>query len=658
MKRYLARIMALAMTLCLFGAAAKAVGVEDYSPMPTERCKLILPEGCVLDEVRKDGYLEVSLNRSRTDWSTALATGYNFSNRQMHCQIEITPPDNEHTWHYASLSGNTEMSKMISLLEVQGTRSEPFREEIDLGRYDKENKIFEPSSTKTFQNYQDTYGSYILCKWVDENNNVKREYLRVETASKTWPVSVEVPMAEAKRIIPDGSAGVSSAVSVGQVDYTLKPFSAAYKDVETRIKAPKGASRWRNADVFENDAPKPIQNGEIQIVNRIEREHATRDTFCIQWMDDAGETVMYEMVDITAAEENIQLVYPGAKYAGKPVDADRLVVKNGFPPLLSTPYQPRTGEVRLTPNAHVSGEFPKFAWIEFEVEPPKGATYLRSSSFSSDMTYGTHDDQMAAQDDHTQKYGNVQAVSGNKAVMVQRMSAFRRVSMVEDNGAELTWFTPANVPSRFSGNIVTLCWYGDDPTILDDAGQQPEPIKREYFCITADPFLQTVKGRVFRDLSDLTLIKIPVLVINEETEEELTLIIGTYPQSGFNATYYEISLDDSHGNAYELKNNADLYLPYPENGHMDDNRVYTLRHYVEDGDEEYIYEKLEKTPLGLRAQVSSFSPFVLSWQDGAAPKVEDLPATGDTSRMGLYLAVFAGACFLLAAMRRSARKRA
>lgn len=465
-------------------------------------------------------------------------------------------------------------------------------------------------------------------------------------------------MAEAKRIIPDGSAGISSAVSVGQVDYTLKPFSAAYKDIETRIKAPKGASRWRNADVFENDAPKPIQNGEIQIVNRIEREHATRDTFCIQWMDDAGKTVMYEMMDITAAEENIQLVYPGAKYAGKPVDADRLVVKNGFPPLLSTPYQPRTGEVRLTPNAHVSGEFPKFAWIEFEVEPPEGATYLRSSSFSSDMTYGTHDDQMAAQDEHTQKYGNVQAVSRNKAVMVQRMSAFRRVSMVEDNGAELTWFTPANVPSRFSGNIVTLCWYSDDPTILDDAGQQPEPIKREYFCITADPFLQTVKGRVFRDLSDLTFIKIPVLVIHDETEEELTLTIGTYPQSGFNALHYEISLDDSHGNAYELKNKADLYLPYPENGHMDDNRVYTLRHYVEDGDEEYIYEKLEKTPIGLRAQVSSFSPFVLSWKDGAAPKVEDLPATGDTSRTGLYLALFTGACFLLAAMRRSARKRA
>ena len=658
MKRYLARIMALAMTLCLFGAAAKAVGIEDFSPMPAERCKLILPEGCVLDEVRKDGYLEVSLNRSRMDWSTALATGYNFSTRKLYCQIEITPPDNEHTWHYASLSGNTEMSQMISLLEVQGTRSEPFREEIDLGRYDKENKIFEPSSTKTFQNYQDTYGSYILCKWVDENNNVKREYLRVETASKTWPVSVEVPMAEAKRIIPDGSAGISSAVSVGQVDYTLKPFSAAYKDIETRIKAPKGASRWRNADVFENDAPKPIQNGEIQIVNRIDREHATRDTFCIQWMDDAGKTVMYEMMDITAAEENIQLVYPGAKYAGKPVDADRLVVKNGFPPLLSTPYQPRTGEVRLTPNAHVSGEFPKFAWIEFEVEPPEGATYLRSSSFSSDMTYGTHDDQMAAQDEHTQKYGNVQAVSRNKAVMVQRMSAFRRVSMVEDNGAELTWFTPANVPSRFSGNIVTLCWYSDNPTSSDDAGQRPEPIKREYFCITADPFLQTVKGRVFRDLSDLTFIKIPVLVIHDETEEELTLTIGTYPQSGFNAMYYEISLDDSHGNAYELKNNADLYLPYPENGHMDDNRIYTLRHYVEDGDEEYIYEKLEKTPIGLRAQVSSFSPFVLSWKDGAAPKVENLPATGDTSRTGLYLALLAGACFLLAAMRRSARRRA
>ena len=446
-------------------------------------------------------------------------------------------------------------------------------------------------------------------------------------------------------------------MSAGQVDYTLKPFSAAYKDIETRIKAPKGASQWRNADAFGNDTPKPIQNGEIRIVNRIDREHATMDAFCIQWMDDAGKTVMYEMMDITVAEENIQLVYPGAKYAGKPVDEDRLVIENGFPPLLSTPYHPQSGELRVTPNAHVSEDFPKFAFIYFGVQPPEGASYVSYRVINKEIAYGTHDDEMAMYDEGLQ-YGPWREVSGNKAVMVKDMSAFRRVSMVEDNGAELTWFTPVNVPSRFSGSIVILCWYGDNPTSSDDTDQRPEPIKREYFCITADPFLQTVKGRVFRDLSDLTFIKIPVLVIHDETEEELTLTIGTYPQSGFNAMYYEISLDDSHGNAYELKNKADLYLPYPENGHMDDNRIYTLRHYVEDGDEEYIYEKLEKTPIGLRAQVSSFSPFVLSWKDGAAPKVEDLPATGDPSRTGLYLALLAGACFLLAAMRRSVRKRA
>lgn len=105
-------------------------------------------------------------------------------------------------------------------------------------------------------------------------------------------------------------------MSAGQVDYTLKPFSAAYKDIETRIKAPKGASQWRNADAFGNDTPKPIQNGEIRIVNRIDREHATMDAFCIQWMDDAGKTVMYEMMDITVAEENIQLVYPARNTQG------------------------------------------------------------------------------------------------------------------------------------------------------------------------------------------------------------------------------------------------------------------------------------------------------------------------------------------------------
>ena len=33
MKRYLARIMALAMTLCLFGAAAKAVGFRSRADL-------------------------------------------------------------------------------------------------------------------------------------------------------------------------------------------------------------------------------------------------------------------------------------------------------------------------------------------------------------------------------------------------------------------------------------------------------------------------------------------------------------------------------------------------------------------------------------------------------------------------------------------------
>ena len=67
MKRYLARIMALAMTLCLFGAAAKAVGFEEFSPVQAERYRVIIPEGLALNEKRNKGSLEVSLNRSKTD---------------------------------------------------------------------------------------------------------------------------------------------------------------------------------------------------------------------------------------------------------------------------------------------------------------------------------------------------------------------------------------------------------------------------------------------------------------------------------------------------------------------------------------------------------------------------------------------------------------
>ena len=656
MKRYLARIMALAMTLCLFGAAAKAVGIEDFSPVQAERYRVIVPEGLALNEKRNKGSLEVSLNRSKTDWNTALSTGFDFSSGTLSFQVEVAPPEDDADWRCCGITGSGDLDEMISIFEEEWEPEDgPYCNGFDLGTYEKRNRLFVPYNTAEYE------PEYMLLKWINGEKNVRWEYLRVDVTSRTQPLRADISMVEAGRIIPDTGVGISSATDVGQVDYTLRPFSEEYKRIVTRIKAPRGASAWKNANIYEDGTPESIENGEIRITCRLNRNCSVAQTHNIQWLDAAGKTIMYETIYITAAEDDVQPVpvYSSGEYGWQPVDSERLTIKNECPALISTPYRTQTGEIHLTQNGRISEALPKSAQIYFSVMPPAGASYVRFNQFGGDRIYGLDKDGMEMQDEYTREYGDVIKASEGKPLQVMTLPAFSRNSMTERNGAELSWIKSSGMPGRFSGDVVMLYWYRDDPTVPNSAGQMPEPIKKEYFCVTSEPFVQTFRGKVYHDAPDgITVIKVPILVINEGTKAELSLVIKVYPQYGFNAQHYELSLEDSHGVLYELQNDAELYLPYPENGSMEDDRVYTLRHYVEDGDEEYIYEKLEKTPIGLRAQVSSFSPFVLSWKDGAAPKVEDLPATGDTSRTGLYLALLAGACFLLAAMRRSAHKRA
>ena len=107
------------------------------------------------------------------------------------------------------------------------------------------------------------------------------------------------------------------------------------------------------------------------------------------------------------------------------------MIENGFPPLLSTPYHPQTGEHSRDPKRpDVSEDFPKFAQIDFGVQPPEGATYVSYRVIDKEIAYGTHDDEMAMYDESL--YGFWSKVSGNKAVMVKSMPAFRRVGMVEE----------------------------------------------------------------------------------------------------------------------------------------------------------------------------------------------------------------------------------
>lgn len=122
---------------------------------------------------------------------------------------------------------------------------------------------------------------------------------------------------------------------------------------------------------------------------------------------------------------------------------------------------------------------------------------------------------------------------------------------------------------------------------------------------------------------------------------------------------YEIHLVNDEGEAVEVSGSAILYIPYPEG--MDEQSAadyaVVVRHITDHGEELFTTAdgSLTCTPYGFRMEVTSLSPFVVSWERGNAPGVENLPQTGDRSHFTAYLLVLIAAAGMLSGLRRRQR---
>lgn len=122
---------------------------------------------------------------------------------------------------------------------------------------------------------------------------------------------------------------------------------------------------------------------------------------------------------------------------------------------------------------------------------------------------------------------------------------------------------------------------------------------------------------------------------------------------------YEIHLVDEEDEAVGVTGTAVLYLPYPEG--MDEQSAadyeVVVRHVTDDGEEIYttIDGSLTCTPYGFRMEVTSLSPFAVSWGKGSAADVASLPQTGDRSHFMAYLLALIAAAGMLAGLRRGQR---
>ena len=203
----------------------------------------------------------------------------------------------------------------------------------------------------------------------------------------------------------------------------------------------------------------------------------------------------------------------------------------------------------------------------------------------------------------------------------------------------MNYFFPPSLVGEYGGETLVLEW-------LDKNGARIG--KRQQITLTTDAY------EIMKRMSP-SLTKNPNALVEEPTV--VTENTGIYvawtqlPQEGERIVRYEIALEDEGGERATPEGPVILYLPYPEGKTMDEceNDEIAVHHQKNDGTyEEYSLEngKLQMTPYGLRMEVTSFSPYYISWEvdEEELPRESaNLPQTGDRSNLALWLLMAAGA---------------
>ena len=108
-----------------------------------------------------------------------------------------------------------------------------------------------------------------------------------------------------------------------------------------------------------------------------------------------------------------------------------------------------------------------------------------------------------------------------------------------------------------------------------------------------------------------------------------------------NTVVYDIYLVDQDGNRVKLPYACTLCIPYPDGLNQNSQSAYHINilHEMDGGkseDFDSVSGGLELKQQGLCVQVSSLSPFTITWE--RLPEA-DLPQTGDNGHPGLWLAL-------------------
>jgi len=487
----------------------------------------------------------------------------------------------------------------------------------------------------------ETWGGVIIC-WQDYDDPDYRYYEKVRICvSHKSDETFNVPLRfiSAATLAPTGDitlpgnveiAGIENGKITFNVTYVTPPDNDAPR-IKVGMKAPEGAVGCRHVYSADNVEELRMENGIAYIENFYsdfaQNSRVDERLYTIVWTDADGMVVDYGFLwtYVIPADNRPWACFAENWHA---VDAARLEYINGASNCgVELTYDQATGTLHTGYNntVSISGEPGN---IVVNIKAPEGAACYRANGSGGNVILGK-DDWMVAEQHYVVTQQEYVMLGDDRSICIRDHSPFREV-----NAGPVTVYIQEGAVWEYGGGVNVIYLYASE----EDAINDPEnPMYIEYICDTNGTLCQEKRVPL---VSEEAAITGPVKEITAVGSYPWNLVVRRYPQKGSNAFHWELYMENETGAYQPLKGNMVFYVPYPKGHDNHTKYTYELRHY---NDEHISFSLVDvrRTEYGLRFEVSSLSPFVMSWDEMDISSILTLPSglrqIGDEAFAGMNM---------------------
>lgn len=645
----------ICLLLCLFGVKALA----ELQPAAKERIRPGLPPGMAATWKVSPGAIDILIDAQKTDWDMVAAAATKSGSLVIHPGMDAPEGSRGEVAvrdYYLGRETNALAELVKKATEDQGGDSSMYSCSYQgwaIGRYDEVTGLFTP------QGIPPADGAGTAFCWRMGTNSYQYERVRITVNFTSMePIYVRRQAVPADDIRLNVQTGISNLAGASHVSGEKEDGSVVYhiansevgKQVVTVVAVPEHLENQTIQAYFLSngkDTGLTIAAAGTYISGRrsvtLPYELGNRENnmykkdWGICWTDSDGKllyvsrleavflvgnpdkpTVAYETNPATPVpKENLMLTY------SNPLDGLDASYQNGVLKL-------SVDAKKLPANRKAELDLPSVSAL---VKAPEGAKSCKIYLFRGDIIYGN-----CGENAEWLGWGDI-GPDGMVAVRELTDRRFFKEFPIElHNGKMVSYYFSELMVGRYGGETVVFEWYGPEGT-----GR----ISKQYVSIQSEANRYSVEKNPSLTKNPNKAVDLPAV----QTTTPMFVEAAELPQSGDDAIRYEITLFDHNGIKTQPTEPVLLYLPYPDGKTQAEceNMAFAVYHQGE------VYStqngKLACTPYGLCLEVTSFSPYDLTWENVPA----SLPTTGDRSNLTLYMALLA-LCIAAAAMK--ARKTA